>query len=339
MTDRLTVLAMTGFFMLLTGVACSDSSDSHEMDGKPAAVIFDTDMATDCDDAGALAMLHALERKGEATILATVVNNKGDHSAGMVAAINAFYGRPGLLTGAYLGDVVSTEPRPFFAEIAQDTEMYGHTAATRIGFPDAVEVYRRVLADAGPSEVVVVSVGHLNNLHDLLQSGPDRYSSLNGMELVRRKVDHLVVMGGHYPSGREHNFAARESHRFTGAALDRWPTRILFSGYELGENILTGPALNVLDPSHPVYRAYADHPSDPLVNGRQSWDQTAVLAAVRNPEFYWDLSGPGRVTVDEDGSNSWVDDPEGRHLYLIEREVPGPEKVASIIGELMGDMP
>ena len=28
-------------------------------------IIFDTDMATDCDDAGALAMLHALQDKGD----------------------------------------------------------------------------------------------------------------------------------------------------------------------------------------------------------------------------------------------------------------------------------
>ena len=35
---------------------------------KPVPVIFDTDMGPDYDDVGAIAMLHALADKGEATI-------------------------------------------------------------------------------------------------------------------------------------------------------------------------------------------------------------------------------------------------------------------------------
>ena len=39
-------------------------------------IIFDTDMAGDCDDAGALAVLNALADRGEAEILALVTNRK-----------------------------------------------------------------------------------------------------------------------------------------------------------------------------------------------------------------------------------------------------------------------
>ena len=39
----------------------------------------------------------------------------------------------------------------------------------------------------------------MQNLADLMASGPDGYSSLNGMALIKRKVKHLVVMGGTYP--------------------------------------------------------------------------------------------------------------------------------------------
>ncbi|MEX1136275.1 MAG: nucleoside hydrolase [Balneolales bacterium] len=330
------ILKIMVLLALFTVIGCSAQNNNG---GNPVNIIFDTDMATDCDDAGAMAMLHALERKGEANILATVANNRGDHSAGMIAAINAFYGRPGIPVGAYQGDAVGTDPREFFAEIAMDTDQYGHTAASRDQLPNAVEVYRQSLAEAGSNEVVIVSVGHLNNLYDLLQSGPDQHSTLNGMQLVEQKVARLVVMGGYYPSGKEHNFAARGSAQFTGPALEQWPTRVLLSGYELGENVMTGPALAELEETHPVYRAYTDHPSNPLVNGRQSWDQTAVLAAVRDPELYWDLSAPGQVMVDSDGNNSWANDPDGSHVYLIERENPGPSEVAQIIEELMTDMP
>jgi hypothetical protein len=43
---------------------------------EPVRVIFDTDMDTDCDDAGALALLHALADNGEAVILATLVSSQ-----------------------------------------------------------------------------------------------------------------------------------------------------------------------------------------------------------------------------------------------------------------------
>lgn len=318
-------------------------------EGAPVNIIFDTDMTTDCDDAGALAMLHTLDRQGEARILATVVNNMGEHSAGATAAINAFYGRQDIPVGAYKGDEVGRDAADFFSDIAIDTSLYGHKASSRTQLPDAVDVYRQNLAAAGSNEVVIVSVGHLNNLYDLLQSGPDQYSSMNGVELVEQKVDHLVVMGGHflpeteaaerYPFGSEHNFRARGSAQFTGPVLNQWPTRVLFSGYEIGENIRTGPRLSELDETYPVYRAYAGHSSEPLVNGRMSWDQTAVLAAVRDPELYWDLSSPGRVEVDSEGKNFWIEEPDGKHVYLIERENPGPSEIADIIEELMIDMP
>lgn len=337
----------TALSMLLFLIVCGLASCRSETVPGPVAVIFDTDMTTDCDDAGALAMLHALERRGEARILATVINNMGEHSAGAAAAINAFYGRPGIPVGAYQGDSVGREAADFFRQIALDTPAYGHTATSRHQRPGAVEVYRQVLAQAGRREVVIVSVGHLNNLHELLESGPDRHSPLNGVELVAEKVDHLVVMGGHflpdvterYPHGREHNFHARGSAQFTGPALERWPTRVLFSGYEIGERILTGPRLTELDEHHPVRRAYAGHPSQPLVNGRMSWDQTAVLSAVRDPALYWDLSAPGRVAVDSEGRNSWTGDPDGDHRYLIERAQPAPSELAAIIEELMVHMP
>lgn len=311
----------------------------RETTGDAVPVIFDTDMATDCDDAGALAMLHTLERRGETAIAATVVNNKGDRSAGAVAAINAFYDRSDIPLGAYQGDDVGTEAAPFFADIATDTAAYGHDATSRRDVPNAVTVYRRTLAAADSNEVVIVSVGHLNNLHALLNSDPDAHSPLDGQTLVRQTVNQLVVMGGVFQSGTEHNFSARGSAAYTGPTLEQWPTPVLFSGYELGDAIRTGPALAQLDETHPVRRAYANHPSAPLENGRQSWDQTAVLAAVRDPTQYWQLSDPGRIVVEPDGSNDWVSDPDGSHRYLIERDDPSPAVVADLIADLMIDTP
>lgn len=301
---------------------------------RPVPIILDTDMATDCDDAGALAVLHALAAKGEAEILAMVANNKGDSSIGAVAAINAFYGKPDIPLGAYQKDQVGTEAAGFVRQLAADTASYGHKVDARNQAPSAVEVYRRALAAAPDGRVVIVSIGHLNNLADLLESGPDAISPLSGMELVKQKAAHLVVMGGDYPSGKEHNFVARGAGPSAALVVSRWPGPILFSGYSLGEKVVTGPGLAALPENHPVRRAYAGHGSKPLEKGRPSWDQTAVLAAVRGPSPCWKLSKPGRNVVAADGSNQWEDDPSGLQAYLFEKQ--DPKKVAAEIEELMG---
>src|SRR5690625_5965183 len=54
-----------GVLLLLTAVCSLVSCRDQLSAGRPVPVIFDTDMATDCDDAGALAMLHTLLNVGE----------------------------------------------------------------------------------------------------------------------------------------------------------------------------------------------------------------------------------------------------------------------------------
>ena len=68
---------------------------------EPVKLILDTDMSGDCDDAGALALLHALADQGECEILATIINRKdlANASAAATSAINTWYGRPEIPIG------------------------------------------------------------------------------------------------------------------------------------------------------------------------------------------------------------------------------------------------
>lgn len=311
------------------------------------SILLDTDVATDCDDAAALAALHTLADRDQATIEAVLVNNRGEHSVGAVAAINAYYDRSDVPLGAYKGDAVGVEAAAYYAEVARDTATYGHSIVTRDDARDAVDVYRETLAavadspdgesavDDGPTRIV--SIGHLNNLHALLESGPDEHSSKSGVDLVESAVDQLVVMGGEFPAGTEHNLAARGAAAVSRETIERWPTPILFAGFEVGEAIETGRGLARAPPEHPVRRIYAGHPSDPLETDRASWDQVAVLAAVRRPEYYWRLSDPGRIIVHDDGSNEWTATDDGTHRHLQSRSRPSPEQVAAVVEELMVD--
>ena len=150
----------------------------------PVPVVFDTDMDTDCDDVGALAVLHALADLGECEILATPVSSRFAYSAPCTAAINAYYGRGALPVGAPKGDGANVNRGSRYAK--QIAEAFPGRFETNADAPDAVAVYRRVLAarpDAAADPaggVVVVTVGYLTNLRDLLASGPDEASPLTG---------------------------------------------------------------------------------------------------------------------------------------------------------------
>ncbi len=71
----------------------------------PVRVILDTDMMGDVDDVGAVAVLHALADRGEATILAMGVCVKNPWSPLCLDALNTYFGRPDLALGVVKGPV------------------------------------------------------------------------------------------------------------------------------------------------------------------------------------------------------------------------------------------
>ena len=54
-------------------------------------IILDTDMGPDCDDAGALAVLHALADRGKASILGVMYCTSIPTGPACIDAINRFY--------------------------------------------------------------------------------------------------------------------------------------------------------------------------------------------------------------------------------------------------------
>lgn len=85
----------------------------------------------------------------------------------------------------------------------------------------------------------------------------------------------------------------------------------------------------------PVRRAYELYRG--RVGGtRESWDQSAVLFAVRGAGDYWSLSPPGRVRA-ENGVSSYQATPCGNHTYLIEKAAPA--EIAAELDRLMARTP
>ncbi len=297
-------------------------------------IILDTDMESDVDDVGALAMLHALADRGALDILGVMVSALNPASAACAERINRYFGRPNIPIGNVRGDAVMRDSR-YAAHIAAE---FPGALESGDAAPDATALYRRILAGQPDNSVVIVTIGYKTNMRNLLRSDACEHSDLAGRALVARKVRLWMCMGGRFPSGREANILwdARASHE----AITDWPTDIIFSGWEIGRDIYTGGRLAELPVDSPVRRSYQ------LFNNlrpHRSWDQAALLYAGRalyggTASDYWELSPPGRIVINpEDGSNRWEDDPTGTHRH--KRVKMEPDRVAAELDVLMMQQP
>ena len=314
---------------------------------KPVKIIFDTDIGGDCDDAGTLAMLHRLCDKGEAELLAVTHCFATPYVAGCIDAINRFYGRE-VPVGINYSEVREND-RGVYAGVLCDyfpNRYPAETFGTPDAAPDTLTVLRQTLAAAEDNSVTLVVTGKVGSMAKLAESGPDDISPLTGKELIQKKLARTVVMGGRffeswpmiiYPDGNaagnpvtwEWNirYSKLEEARI---ACDMWPGELVFSSYEIGSYIKT----MVGYPSRaakgdPVALAYEVHNRGA---GRCSWDQTAMLEAIR-PGEYWNYHAFGRVTVDDEFVTRWNPSDEYRHTYLLPKA--DYETVRQVIDDLV----
>jgi inosine-uridine nucleoside N-ribohydrolase len=302
---------------------------------KRVSIIFDSDIGPDYDDVGALTILHVLADHGEAKILATVASNKYEGIAGVLNVFNTYFHRSDIPIGVPKGNAVDQRDSQHWSDSI--LARYPHAIKFNSEVQDPVEVYRKVLSSQPDHSVTIVTVGFFTNLANLLNSKPDEFSKIDGRELVKRKVKLLVSMGGGYPSGREFNILRDAAS--SKEALEKWPTEVIFSGFEIGKNIKTGlPLIHNKkihnSPVKDVFRiAIAQSVEDSA--GRMSWDETAVLVAVEGYRPFFTLSA-GKIEIKPDGSNTWKKGSFGQ-FYLIQKEAP--QKVADKINNLMSMQP
>jgi hypothetical protein len=283
----------------------------------PVNVIFDTDVDHDCDDIGALYILHGAVDRGEARLLATIGCTSSDAIAPCLDAINTWFGRPETPVGT-LKDAGFLDHKGFGAEIAK---RYPRKFASGRDYPDAVGLYRRTLAAQPDGSVVVLAVGPLRNLANLLRSPPDDTSPLDGGALVARKVKRLDVMGGNYPPSRANEAEWNFKQDPASAALvcSTWPTPVLFNGE--GGSTNSGRRVTYEMPEHnPLTMAYRLYPGVGFAGDRLSWDSVSALVAVRGAgPWYEVVAGGTNVTDPATGVNVWKAGGGGRHSYLVLR--------------------
>ena len=311
----------------------SGSSQAQKI--KPIPVIFDSDMGPDYDDVGAITLLHAFADSGYINILATVASTKYEGVAAVFNVLNTYFKRPDLLIGVPKGKALELKDNQHWT----DTLLlkYPHKIKKNDEVLNATEVYRKALASQPDRSVTIITVGFLTNLAHLLRSSPDKYSKLTGKELVRKKVKQLVCMAGSFPAGNEFN--VRMDAASSKVVFENWETPVLFSGVEIGMKIKTGlPLVNDRSinnsPVKDVFRICIPmSPQDSA--GRMSWDQTAVLIAVKGYKPWWNIQ-PGKIKIAEDGSNTW-ENGSSLHSYLI--ELQSPNIIEQFINKMMMHQP
>lgn len=310
----------------------------------PVKLIFDTDMDSDCDDPGAMAILHALADRGEVEILAMTISALDPFAGPCTDAINTYYGRGDILIGA------AREPAPLYKSkyTKAVADRSPHDLKSTADAPDAVEVYRQVLAKQPDASVTIVTVGDMTNLAKLLDV-PAADGQPSGLDLARTKVKLWVCMGGNFigkPAKDDlklgnNNFTVDAKSTF--AAITRWPGPIVFagrevcsvpSGLQVGSRLADTPADN---PVRIAYEAYFGGPA----RDRHVADLATVLFAVRGLADHWDAQ-PGHMELKANMTFTWQEDGDRAQAYLLKRRIdgkPNDRQIEAVLNELLTAAP
>lgn len=296
------------------------------------AIIFDTDIGSDCDDAGALAVLHKLADKNEIKILGTIFSsNANPYGIGAIAAINRYYGREDLPLGQYHGSTTIGDPNDSYTKyIAKAQKQYGHDIVDK--GPELVSAYKNILQNEPDKSVTIVTVGHPVGLFYLVNDPV-------GLDLVKKKVTRWIAMT-HTDENpvNDWNFGKNGTASYVCGLLKLWPTDVYFSGS--GSDVITGNIKLINTPmNNPVRKSYELWGNNALKNGRSSWDQIAVLYAAR-PQLFSIESG--ELRQNDQFETYWIPTPKrssvARNHFKVIPSID-KEEMESIIEGMMSEKP
>ncbi|MCR5325919.1 MAG: nucleoside hydrolase [Bacteroidales bacterium] len=287
--------------------SCTQSEQAAQA---PLKMIIETDMGNDIDDALALALALRAVDNGEAELLAVGCHKNCPTAAAYTDAVCTFYDHPEIPVA------MSITPVQEFSNYTDYSATEKDFVKSRTEYPEPVALYRKILASQPDGSVTFVSLGFGTTLAQLLESTPDEYSPLAGVDLVARKTRGLSIMAGSYGEKKRSEYNVRNDIPAMQTVFAKWPTPIWQNPFEIGKQTMYPGALieqnlGYYEPNPVVagYEAYQQMPYD-----RPSWDILSVLYPLR-PELFTH-SEKGIVTVDDEGYTWFTPDPEGKHIVL-----------------------
>lgn len=266
--------------------------------------IVGTDWWTDCDDAVAMRILCRAVKNGNIGIECIGINACMEYSC---ASLYAFLKSEGI-KDISLG--IDSQAVDFYGRPPYQKRLAGLLNETIRNdmFPDAAELYISVLKSA-KEKLEVIEIGYPQVLASVIKAEP---------ELFAEKVSKVWMMAGKWDDnpGKENNFS--RNIRASKAAAEfcaLCPVPVVFLGWEIADDIITGGVLNEDDVLKKVLN---DHGSP---EGRSSWDPLLVCTAIENN---LERSGfdyvTGRAEVDPvTGENMFYPSHDGQHCYLVKK--------------------
>lgn len=294
-------------------------------------IIFDTDIGGDCDDAGALAIIHSAVNNRKAELLAVTVSTRDPWAVACADAINRFYGNVvpmGLCDSAPLGDPTMAEFLERYgkhiAENYDNEYLQSPVVCSLCGdakAPErAVSLMRRILAGNMGEKITLVVVGSCLNLAALIESDGDEHSPLCGIELVKAQVDKVVLMGGLFAENPTAEYNIKTDIPSAQTVFEKSPVPIYVSHFDVGLRVMSGGRM--------LEKAYSEAADGELLKNpaaesyryhvggkRHSWDPIAAFYAIYGACGAFSDERCGKVTVDNQGITIFAEG-EGDHILI-----------------------
>ena len=303
-------------------VASKDINIWSNYEQRDIRIILDCDMGSSTDDLFALMMLYRYMDMKRCNLIGVIVDRMGKANADIVDVMNNFYGYPDIPIGLETDGQKDTHVWITYHNLpyARSTEgvpMFKRSVGDNGTYMEGYKLYRKLLSEQPDHSVTIASIGFVTTLARLLESGPDEFSPLNGVELVRAKVKDIYAMGGVFGDAVEPDYNFKQAINFSLKFFELLPKEvdIVFSPGEVGDPLDYRPELVISDMNwtdlHPIKWTYQ------FLNcntGQKMWDPQAVINAVEGDGFY-KLSERGFVTLTPNGATIFKADPNGNARY------------------------
>ena len=283
------------FVLVLVTLASSvpaSAARSRDTRGTVPRIIIDTDLSLWWDDATAIGMANVLEQRGMVRILGVMSDVRNPLAVAAIDAINTSYGHPNIPLGAVADSNANSAPHGYTDDLV---EKLPHSIHSSANVPEAVSLYRRLLAKQPDHSVTIVAIGAYTNLSGLLRSKPGEGSSLDGRALVTMKVRRLVIEDGLFPSGAP---PLTNQKLDTASAQDvvtgtDWPTPIAWVDGFTGIETKVGGSLCTTVPTDNPMRIVYESKFGCGPPGDGDWDGPTLLFAIGGTQDMFSELGQG----------------------------------------------
>lgn len=287
--------------------------DENSSSAPAKSVIIDTDFASDADDVIAIRLAMCFQDAGMLDIKGIALSTTYSRSPLAVHALcyqDGYGSIPVAMDTSGNGVQVHTE----YVEVMYDIPR------SRSDYEQPVEMYRRILAESD-TKVNIITLGFLQNIQGLMNSKPDQYSPLTGLELIKEKVDTLYITGGNSTGKPSFNFYWT-GDKVINAARDvagGFPARIVFLQSDLSDDTFCGQFYQTKDPNRSDIVTKALFANDQY-GGVVAWDVFSVWCAAQDINDSLDASflelEQGSQYISHTGATQWTAEAAGSHYKM-----------------------